>query len=84
VNDPRRPDHEVGAARLGAVSESVIREMTREAHRHDAINLSQGIPDVDEAPQSIKEAAKTAVDARANTPSRGATGPPRRGRRPMR
>jgi len=63
VNDPRRPDREVGAARLGAVSESVIREMTREAHRHDAINLSQGIPDVDEAPQAIKDAAKSAIDA---------------------
>ncbi|MXR19667.1 pyridoxal phosphate-dependent aminotransferase [Halobacterium bonnevillei] len=37
--------------------------MTREAHRHDAINLSQGIPDVDEAPQAIKDAAKSAIDA---------------------
>ncbi|MFB6269067.1 MAG: pyridoxal phosphate-dependent aminotransferase [Halobacterium sp.] len=62
MNDPRRPDREVGASRLGAVSESVIREMTREAHRHDAVNLSQGIPDVDEAPQSIKDAAKAAID----------------------
>lgn len=63
MSDYRRPDRDVGTERLGAISESVIREMTREAHAHDAINLSQGIPDADEAPQSIKEAAKSAVDA---------------------
>ncbi len=56
------PDFAVGTDRTDVVSESVIREMTREAHRHDAINLSQGIPDEDETPPSIKAAAKDAID----------------------
>ncbi|MGM0398464.1 MAG: pyridoxal phosphate-dependent aminotransferase [Halobacteriota archaeon] len=37
--------------------------MTREAHSHDAINLSQGIPDVGETPETIMTAAKDAIDA---------------------
>ena len=52
-----------GADRTAGVAESVIREMTREAHRHDAINLSQGIPDAGETPTAILEAAKSAIDA---------------------
>ncbi|WP_394295676.1 pyridoxal phosphate-dependent aminotransferase [Candidatus Halobonum tyrrellensis] len=44
------------------MNESVIREMTREARRHDAVNLSQGIPDEDETPASVKRAAKEAID----------------------
>jgi aminotransferase len=44
------------------MQESVIRKMTREAHAHDAINLSQGIPDEDETPPSVKQAAKDAID----------------------
>lgn len=63
MTDWRHPDRDVGSRRLGAVSESVIREMTREAHRHDAVNLSQGIPGVDETPTALKEAARAAVDA---------------------
>ncbi len=63
VDDSLRPARDVGTDRLDVVSESVIREMTREAHRHGAINLSQGIPDVDEAPAEIKQAAKDAIDA---------------------
>jgi len=35
---------------------NVIREMTRLAQIHDAINLAQGMPDF-EAPSEIKEAA---------------------------
>ena len=31
--------------KAGQFTESVIREMTREAMRHGAINLSQGFPD---------------------------------------
>lgn len=56
------PDFAVGTDRTDIVSESVIREMTREAHRHDAVNLSQGIPDEDETPPAIKTAAKDAID----------------------
>ena len=35
------------AKRLNRFTESVIREMTRVARQHDAINLSQGFPDFD-------------------------------------
>ncbi|ELZ89854.1 pyridoxal phosphate-dependent aminotransferase [Haloferax volcanii] len=52
----------IGSERVAGTRESVIREMTREAHEHDAINLSQGIPDEDETPASVKEAAKAAID----------------------
>ncbi|HEY7696825.1 MAG TPA: aminotransferase class I/II-fold pyridoxal phosphate-dependent enzyme, partial [Vicinamibacteria bacterium] len=41
-------------------TESVIREMTRLAQKHDAINLAQGFPDFS-APDEIKEAAVAAV-----------------------
>src|SRR6516164_1022621 len=41
-------------------TESVIREMTRLAMKHQAVNLSQGFPDF-AAPAEIKEAAKQAI-----------------------
>jgi aspartate/methionine/tyrosine aminotransferase len=41
-------------------TESVIREMTRLAMQHDAINLAQGFPDFP-APAEIKEAARAAI-----------------------
>jgi aminotransferase len=41
-------------------TESVIREMTREALRHGAVNLSQGFPDFP-APGDIKRAAQEAI-----------------------
>lgn len=41
-------------------TESVIREMTRLAHQHGAVNLSQGFPDFP-APASIKLAACDAI-----------------------
>ncbi|HEX4002970.1 MAG TPA: aminotransferase class I/II-fold pyridoxal phosphate-dependent enzyme [Candidatus Acidoferrales bacterium] len=46
-------------------TESVIREMTRLALRHNAVNLSQGFPDFP-APAEIKNAAKAAIDADIN------------------
>jgi aminotransferase len=46
-------------------TESVIREMTRLAVRHDAVNLAQGFPDFP-APAEIKEAARAAIDADLN------------------
>jgi aspartate/methionine/tyrosine aminotransferase len=46
-------------------SESVIREMTRLAQRHQAVNLAQGFPDYP-APTALKEAAKRAIDADKN------------------
>ena len=41
-------------------TESVIREMTREALKHGAVNLSQGFPDFP-APEDIKGAAVQAI-----------------------
>jgi len=46
-------------------TESVIREMTRLANQHGAVNLSQGFPDFP-APELIKEAAARAVMADVN------------------
>src|SRR5690349_22434173 len=41
-------------------TESVIREMTRLAQRHGAINLAQGFPDFS-APEALKHAAREAI-----------------------
>jgi aminotransferase len=46
-------------------TESVIREMTRLAARHGAVNLSQGYPDF-AAPEALKEAACEAIRADVN------------------
>jgi aspartate/methionine/tyrosine aminotransferase len=46
-------------------TESVIREMTRQAMLHGAINLAQGFPDFS-APGEIKEAAREAIAADVN------------------
>jgi aminotransferase len=46
-------------------NESVIREMTRLAQKHQAVNLAQGFPDFP-APAALKEAAKRAIDADKN------------------
>ncbi len=48
------------ADRVSHFSESVIREMTRLAVQHGAINLGQGMPDF-ETPQEIKDAACRAI-----------------------
>jgi aminotransferase len=53
------------AARTESFTESVIREMTRLAMEHDAINLAQGFPDFP-APPEVKRAAKEAIDADLN------------------
>src|ERR1700687_4918958 len=46
-------------------TESVIREMTRQAMQHHAVNLAQGFPDFS-APAAIKQAAQQAVAADVN------------------
>ena len=46
-------------------TESVIREMTRQAMQYDAINLAQGFPDFS-APAEIKRAAQDAIAADVN------------------
>src|ERR1700686_542738 len=46
-------------------TESVIREMTRQALRHNAINLAQGFPDFP-APEELKRAAQEAIASDIN------------------
>jgi aminotransferase len=46
--------------KAGRFTESVIREMTREAMKHGAVNLSQGFPDFP-APEDLKRAAAAAI-----------------------
>lgn len=48
------------AQRTHAITESVIREMSRLAAKHNAVNLAQGFPDF-AAPAIIKEAAQCAI-----------------------
>jgi aspartate/methionine/tyrosine aminotransferase len=48
------------SAKAEQFTESVIREMTRLALKHGAVNLSQGFPDFAAAPE-IKEAARQAI-----------------------
>jgi aspartate/methionine/tyrosine aminotransferase len=48
------------SAKAERFTESVIREMTRLAMKHGAVNLSQGFPDF-AAPAEIKEAARQAI-----------------------
>src|ERR671915_1512770 len=61
----RSPQRMRVSHRASSFTESVIREMTRLAMEHDAINLAQGFPDFP-APQAIKDAACRAVQADVN------------------
>lgn len=51
--------------KVGRFTESVIREMTRQAMLHGAVNLAQGFPDFP-APAEIKRAAADAVAGNVN------------------
>jgi aspartate/methionine/tyrosine aminotransferase len=51
--------------KVGHFTESVIREMTRQAMVHGAVNLAQGFPDFP-APAEIKRAAQEAVASDVN------------------
>lgn len=51
--------------RAGLFPESVIREMTRHANQHGAVNLAQGFPDWN-PPADIVQAAKDALDGPYN------------------
>jgi aspartate/methionine/tyrosine aminotransferase len=53
------------SGKAASFTESVIREMTRLAADHDAINLGQGYPDFP-APQAVKEGAIAAIAADHN------------------
>jgi len=54
-----------GSKKVAQFTESVIREMTRLAQLHDAVNLSQGFPDFP-APQALKDAACEAIQDNVN------------------
>ncbi|HEY4740222.1 MAG TPA: aminotransferase class I/II-fold pyridoxal phosphate-dependent enzyme [Candidatus Acidoferrales bacterium] len=63
MNAPKAQDISTRARlsiKASQFTESVIREMTRLALAHDAVNLSQGFPDFP-APAEIKEAAQRAI-----------------------
>jgi aspartate/methionine/tyrosine aminotransferase len=51
--------------KASSFTESVIREMTREAMEHGAVNLAQGFPDFP-APEEVKEAARRAIEEDRN------------------
>ena len=69
------------SAKAEQFTESVIREMTRLALRHNAVNLSQGFPDF-AAPEEVKEAARRAIADDINQYAiLGGKAPPRRHRR---
>jgi aspartate/methionine/tyrosine aminotransferase len=53
------------ASRTSVFTESVIREMTRLANVHGALNLAQGYPDFP-APEFVKQAAVDAINADIN------------------
>lgn len=53
--------HRHVSRKAGLFTESVIREMTREALKHGAVNLSQGFPDFS-APEDIKRVAMQAIE----------------------
>ncbi len=52
----------VTSRRTAVFTESLIREMSRVAQRHGALNLAQGFPDCD-PPAALVQAAKEAMDA---------------------
>jgi aspartate/methionine/tyrosine aminotransferase len=54
------PAEQRASAKASSFTESVIRDMTRLAGRHGAINLGQGMPDFP-APQELKDAAIRAI-----------------------
>src|ERR1700689_4955266 len=59
------PNKQFLSDKAALFTESVIREMTRQALLHGAVNLSQGFPDF-AAPTEIKKAAQDAIGADFN------------------
>jgi len=60
MTSPAPFNHRYISYKASRFTESVIREMTREALKHKAVNLSQGFPDF-AAPEDIKRAAMNAI-----------------------
>ncbi len=64
MSDPSHSTTRV-SQRTASFTESVIREMTRHASLHQAVNLAQGFPDFS-CPPELKEAARAAIDRDIN------------------
>src|SRR5689334_11332254 len=62
---PSFSKHRHVSHKASSFTESVIREMTREAMKYGAVNLSQGFPDFS-APEDIKRKAMEAIAADVN------------------
>lgn len=60
MTTPAPSPHRHVSHKASLFTESVIREMTREALKHGAVNLSQGFPDF-AAPSDIKQVAMQAI-----------------------
>src|SRR5882762_739654 len=60
MTTPTVSRHAQVSRKASLFTESVIREMTREAMKHGAVNLSQGFPDF-AAPEDIKRVAMQAI-----------------------
>ena len=61
MTTPASSKHDRVSQKASLFTESVIREMTREALKHGAVNLSQGFPDF-AAPADIKRVAMKAIE----------------------
>jgi len=64
ISSSTKPKHFL-SDKVSQFTESVIREMTRQAALHGAVNLAQGFPDF-AAPAEIKLAARAAIDSDVN------------------
>ena len=60
MTTPAASKHRHVSRKASLFTESVIREMTREALKHGAVNLSQGFPDF-AAPEDVKRVAMKAI-----------------------
>jgi len=65
MTTPGLSKHKHVSRKASLFTESVIREMTREALKHGAVNLSQGFPDF-AAPEDIKRVAMKAIEEDIN------------------
>ncbi len=65
MTTPASLKHRHVSHKASLFTESVIREMTREALKHGAVNLSQGFPDFS-APEDIKRMAMQAIQNDVN------------------
>jgi aspartate/methionine/tyrosine aminotransferase len=65
ISSVTNPTKQFLSDKVSRFTESVIREMTRQAALHGAVNLAQGFPDF-AAPAEIKAAARAAIDSDVN------------------